>query len=206
MENTWYCVTDNATKLVIAAGRVVDHKAFPFHCISFDRRYYFSLTDGETYTVNRCKPQYEMNVHNFEHLVKLWRDVERIGPNAIFKENSIFELDKEVEQVVYLLNTVPGIRTLGSCSGHYHKGKYAHIDCAFKTIDSVLFVIDLIKDYNLNMVLTTQDILVNDSDSRELFLRIHTTNKGSKAIETIDRFTQSLQDKLQSDICLTHDV
>ena len=130
-----YCeIIDSNTYNIIAKGRVTDYKKFggdkkrgkelKVDLISFDGKYYFHRKGNTRYyvtyktaeTIGTPIPYKEDETYR----MKLWRDVEVTDADwvDVYRDFDMSELDDEIKDLVDVLNTIDGIRTTGSCSGH----------------------------------------------------------------------------------------
>lgn len=187
-----YCkIINRFTKKIIVSGKIINHKDVPVKCITFDNKYFFTLSKHLFYKVIFSEYENEIKFDSSKYKVKLWRNVREIFPSLIYREFDITELDEEIKELVYTLNNL-GLRTTGSCSGHYEEN--AWVDISFKSFNEIHLLIDILnnEDFNSKFVLTTGDNLTNfNTDFIEMQLR--TKRIGKKAYEDINKLVEYMK-------------
>lgn len=185
-------VIDRETKRVIAAGLVVDVKAGNFNLISFDRIAFYHENGNYHYRV-LVLPQNvieDLTIHPTpsNYLVLPFN---RNGMAAdIYLENT--EYDVEVCELVAVLNTVSGIQTTGSCSGHGRD--HLFVTMFFSSLDSLSRLASIIEDNGLWFTLSTDTRVYQDKTPGKIHLRLQSGYLGNAAYEDAQRLANIIKE------------
>lgn len=186
-------VVDRETKRVIAAGLVVDVKAGNFNLISFDRIAFYHENGNCHYRVFILLPQNaieDLTIHPTPSSY-LILPFNRNGMDAdIYLENT--EYDVEVCELVTALNTVPGIQTTGSCSGHGRD--HLFVTMFFSSLDSLSRLASIIEDSGLWFTLSTDIRVYQDKTPGKIHLRLQSGYLGNAAYEEAKRLANILKE------------
>lgn len=145
IDDQYLIVTTHSGKLV-CSGKLINHKydlANKRYLYSIDNKYFFPKWSD--HLIARLSKEsiayYEFVPSQFSDLVVLpWKD--RYQSADVYIENTIFELDEEIKDLVNaLINT--GYETKGSCSGH-HEGP-SWISVAFYNLEQLIKFCSLIR-------------------------------------------------------------
>jgi len=185
-------VVDRETKRVIAAGLVVDVKAGNFNLISFDRIAFYHENGNYHYRV-LVLPQNvieDLTIHPTpsSYLVLPFN---RNGMAAdIYLENT--EYDVEVSELVATLNTVSGIQTTGSCSGHGRD--HLFVTMFFSSLDPLSRLASIIEDNGLWFTLSTDTRVYQAKTPGKIHLRLQSGYLGNAAYEEAQRLANIIKE------------
>lgn len=174
-------VMDRETKRVIAAGLVVDVKAGNFNLISFDRIAFYHENGNYHYRVLVLPHTYieDLAIHPIpsSYIVLPFN---RNGMAAdIYVENT--EYDVEVSELVDALNTVSGIQTTGSCSGHGRD--HLFVTMFFSSLESLSRLASIIEDNGLWFTISTDTRVYQDKTPGKIHLRLQSGYLGITSYE-----------------------
>lgn len=100
-----------------------------------------------------------------------------------------------MEDLVYALNLIPTIVTIGSCSGHGTHELFVTLNIL--DYDTMLFLVNII---NLNFYndfrLTTSEILYNKNPSKIIFMEIVSTRIGEEAYKKALEFAKYIRENI----------
>jgi len=119
--------------------------------VSIDNKYFFHIENSPSYYIQDCEEGVGKTVFEMERfrgiltMKKFAKAMAKIVnkseiPNEIydidvFVENNENELDKQMVDIVRALNRIKGLRTTGSCSGHYLRKPWVLIE--MRTLEAV---------------------------------------------------------------------
>ena len=209
-------VIDNKTEKIIIQGQVQSEKTFApttnsktgkkledsERLISVDEKYFFKLND-ERYTVIKLDNAFvDENFIKEKYSIKPWGSYNEVTRNKfnMFRENTLLELDKEVDSVVHTLNEFsPYLSTTGSCSGH-DIGP-AWITMRIYSSRTLIDFINILVPYKHKMVFTTEEKQCERGASfhrkpffpRYIEMSLRTKEMGKPAYKTLDDFDNYLK-------------
>ena len=202
-------VIDSTTRKVVIQGLVRYQKdgtrgkrfADENRLFSVDNTHFFKLGDN-AYTVKKLGNSYSDDNFISENYKEIsWWDyeIETNDKCDMVRENCIEELDKEVANVVTVLNKFsPRMAITGSCSGHGERP--AHVDIRFEDLLTINDLMNVFVPYTSKIDLTTYPCITNDpfnsSDQafspRNVELRLKTKEVGEPAWHVLDELTEYL--------------
>lgn len=178
--------------------------------ISFDDKHFFNLNSQELVykeikdkNINFNKIKFDIN--NFKkYKMDMWHkicfDKELIDDTVvIYRENDINELDPEVKDLVNVINKLPCVNTVSSCSGHGTKGLFVGIKINSLGILEVLVKI-LYDNFNKLFILTTKPGYVQNGIGNGIICNIQTSSYGEEAYEQAKKLTKILEEYIKSDL------
>ena len=172
---------------IIASGEIKSIKEIFYDTacllISFDNKYFFNLY-SDFISEGKCFDIEGINVLP-------WNDYEKDNTALIYEDNTINELDKEVEHIVSSLNNINGIRTTGSCCGHNKEKLWIIFECNnFLTLKRFT---DLFNDgmFNKSWVVRT-DFCNVSSKSNNIVLLLECKYKGNKSYKLAEELATYL--------------
>ena len=195
-------IIDNETKQIIIDNFIVNEKNYcsdthdniiPVELISFDNRYYFLQSNKYTIEKSDTSDIVQLNIPTNYH-IDLWSNPNKKWNAEIYREHDITELDEEVKNLVYSLNRISDLYTVGSCSGH--NIGYLWVDLIFNSFTPILFLTHLISKYfSDDFILTTEKQLVCNSQKGVIF-RLKSLNKGQKAYISTNKLSEIIEMEL----------
>ena len=189
-----YCqIINRFTGKIIVSGKIINHKELPIKCITFDNKHFFNLKWNLFYKIIICDYCAEIQFDNikYKNKIKPWSSAKTDKLHFIFREKDITELDEEIKDLVYSINSA-GFKTVGSCCGH---GKYqAWIDISFISFQQLYIFIQILQDSKFISVfnLTTSPHILNNDD-KIINLRLLSKNIGEDAYQDINKFAEYLK-------------
>ena len=209
-------VVDNKTKKIIIQGQVQNEKAFApttnsktgkkledtERLLSVDEKYFFKLNDSR-YTVYKLDKDFiDEDFIKKEYNINSWDSYDEVTRNEfnMFRENTLLELDNEVDSVVHTLNEFsPYLSTTGSCSGH-DIGP-AWITMRIYNSRTLIDFINILIPYKHKLVFTTEEKQCEYGASfnekpffpRNIEMSLRTKEIGKPAYRTLDDFDNYLK-------------
>lgn len=147
IDDQYLIVTAYSGKLV-CSGKLINHKydlVNKQYLYSIDNKYFFPEQPDHLITQLSKEPiaYYEFVPSQFSDLIILpWKDRQQFAD--VYIENTIFELDEEIKDLVYAIN-LAGYETKGSCSGH-HEGP-SWVSIAFYNLEQLIKFCSLIRTH-----------------------------------------------------------
>lgn len=145
IEGLYLSVTTRSRELV-CSGKIINHKydlSRNIYLYSTDNKYFFSK-QSKNLIIQTAYDELDyvaFKPESFSNLVILpWKDREQEAD--VYIENTIFELDEEIKDLVYAIN-LASYETKGSCSGH-NEGP-AWVSIAFYDLQSLIRLCSLIR-------------------------------------------------------------
>ncbi len=185
-------VMDRETQRVIAAGLVVDVKAGNFNLISFDRIAFYHENGNYHYRV-LVLPQNvieDLTIHPTPSNYLVLPFNRNSMAADIYLENT--EYDVEVSELVAALNTVSGIQTTGSCSGHGRD--HLFVTMFFSSLDPLSRLASIIEDNGLWFTLSTDTRVYQDKTPGKIHLRLQSGYLGNAAYEEAQRLANIIKE------------
>ena len=173
--NRYIRIVNNEDNSVICSGRCVFQKIDRLQLVSLDNKYFFHVSNSKRYHIVETDDTTEvkLDVDKYGHMLKfavftkvmsVLSDNKVNGINVydidVFVENNEYELDKEMVEIVRSLNRIRGLRTTGSCSGHYLRRPWVIIE--FTTLSAISDLNRIVNDSRF----CDSFILSNDSKVR----------------------------------------
>ena len=185
-EGDWIKIIDINSGIIIKAGKIVDIKKQGLS--SFDHRFFFKNIGTKKYKVIE-NPEH-LNIDNeipSNYLIKPYTSL-HVKRGDVFREYNITELDPEVKNLVFAINSIPGIITKGSCSGHSEKRLWV----TFLILEEIGLKI-LQKCINLYKkdFIKLCEVKDNKNTQRKLLI-LRTRKKGQAAYEAADKLAKSI--------------
>ncbi len=203
-------VIDNLSGRTIIQGEVTglkdsvtSEKRFNDHekLFSIDDKHFFKL-DDDAYTIKKLDTPYvDEDYICANYKMAPWHHYNNVKREEVnfFRENSVDELDKEVEDVIRALNKFsPYMLTTGSCSGHGEE--QAWVTIRFKDLLTINDFLNVLTPYNSKLDLTT-DANINTVPPhfagnaifpRDVDMQLKTKEVGKPAWRALDEFTEYL--------------
>ena len=189
-----YCkIINRFTGKIIASGKIINHKDNPIICITFDNRYFFNLKKHLFYKVIFCDNCENIPFDNikYKNKIKMWKENDKNKYSLVYRDFDIYELDKEIADLVYILNNLY-LRTTGSCCGH---GNYpAWIDINFISFSQIKKLLEILskEKFCKKFILTSQIKIISNGNG--IILQLKTVNIGKKAYKDINFLVKYLNE------------
>ena len=195
-------VIDASTKEVLVNDFVVNFKRQnPLgynELISFDNKYFFQISKKDfIYEKNNDSSEvipFDISKFENKYEIELWSNYPKHNNFSIYRERDITELDPEVKNLVYSLNKIKGIRTVGSCSGHSKYPLWVDID--FMDIVGLEVITKILYAYfNETFKLTTNTRVSTSATSNEkvTIMTLETISIGEDAFKLADKFAKKIE-------------
>ena len=185
-EGDWIKIIDINSGIIIKAGKIVDIKKQGLS--SFDHCLFFKNVGTKRYKVIE-NPEH-LNIDNeipSNYLIKLYKN-NCIKSGDVFREYDITELDPEVKNLVFAINSIPGIITKGSCSGHSERRLWV----TFLSLDeSGLKILQRCINLYKKDFIKLYEVKDNKNTQRKL-LTLRTKEKGPAAYEAANKLAKSI--------------
>lgn len=193
-------IVELSSNNIIASGKIIADKntingKIMIKLSSFDNKYFFKCDGNNKYKLiltNTCD-SIKFDINNYSYLkVAHWSTaIDNYLDESIdiYEENTYNELDAEVINICNALNSINGIETVGSCSGH--NIKYAFINIQIFNLNSLLYLlrilsIDMFRD---KFILTSDKTIIHTSTCKYPMLKLRTTDIGKLAYENLEKLT-----------------
>lgn len=171
----------------IVSGKIISEKntingIIDMQLVSCDEKFFFKMNGTKNYSIvisNDLCETMKFNANDFPYLnIKHWSTAilnyldESID---IYKENLYSELDPEVVDLCEALNSIHGIHTISSCSGHGKREAFVNI--SISKLESLLFLLKIlsIDIFRFSFVLTSDKTLMYSNECRYPMLKLRTT-------------------------------
>lgn len=189
-------IFDKKSNQLIASGKVIASKIdenLNLYCISIDNNYFFNNQSSNFIfkKINEeVETKYYISLKRYKTI--LWKNHVKKHDNVdIFYDYNMNELDKEVSELVQVLNELPNISTQGSCSGHNREPLWVSIN--FETMESMILLIKIINTYfKDDFVLSTRSNIVQSSQ-KHVILCLISNYIGKKAYESALKMAEILK-------------
>lgn len=200
-------VIDSITKEVLINSKVVNFKRQnPLgynELISFDNKYFFQVENKDFIFEKDDKTKeiipFDLSKFENKYEIELWNHYPKNSNLSIYRERDITELDPEVECLVYSLNKIKGIRTVGSCSGHSISPLWVDIDfmdiIGLETLTKILYTY-----FNETFKLTTNTRLSTSATSNEkvTIMTLETISIGEPAFKLANDFSCRIENFVET--------
>lgn len=169
--------------------------------ISIDNKHFFKLDDSN-YRVEKLEPFVATDFIEQNYTTGKWSEYKNLNRDEInvFMENTVQELDKEVENIVHTLNRFsPYMSTIGSCSGHGEM--VAWVSLGFSNSQALIDFLNAFEPYKSKLSLFADNrsfphrFLFYEMPffPRDVTLRLETKDIGQSAWEILDDFDKYLK-------------
>ena len=170
-------------------------KPWPSDCISFDDKYFFNTASKliKIQKVEYCQ-NFIKDINYLNSILKIihWSKCGQYYDYDIYIENTINELDPQIEPLVNILNKFENMYTVGSCSGHNKQSAY--VDIKFQTLQALKKLLIILEHKNIKykFILFNSTNNIN-SVSDGVILKLKTKNISQKAYKDIQILTNYLK-------------
>lgn len=184
---------------IICSGKIIFQKEKPIKLVSIDNKYFFRIDGNSRYFIqirdNRIEQITKNNLKEYlsKNFITKPFSFAPFEFAEVYVENDESELDIEIRDLVKTINSLNGISTTGSCSGHNIDNPWI----VFKIYDvfaltKLLFVLENNKDVGKEWKISSSlKISHNDISSYPSMMLVG--NKKISFIESIDSFIKMLK-------------
>ena len=195
----YYKVIDKKSKQVVACGKVIFlkeetkyYKNQPI-LISFDNKFFYigDGTDRYECILSQNSLEFHQNIPS-NYIIKPYRKFKNPPYTAdIYRDGGIDELDEPVKALVYALNKLDGIRTCGSCCGHFSDKLWVDLfitDCCGLNILKLIM-----KDFKEYFSLRVKQ---KKTDTRLMMMEIKSYKTGYTAYRHASKLAKYIEERV----------
>lgn len=200
-------IIDIESNKILCMGKVINVK-LNYPCISIDNKYFFKILPNQKYKIEIIEDSdlfynYPIKQLPDNYLIDQWCYFDshyntivsgRICAD-LYKENTIDELDLEIKELVYILNSIPHLKTKTSCCGHGYDHPYVAIEV--DSLSPLIFLSSLITKYVYDeWRLITDYHNYNNILLNKFIITLECLNIGKSSYESINKLVLLIKDKL----------
>lgn len=172
---------------------VVEIKSFEHPLLSIDNKYFFNPL-SKRITITKIKDgeyiPFDQSTSDLD--IKHWSTVvvNLLTPD-VYIDQDINDCDEEVKGLVSMLNKMPFVDTVGSCSGHGHQRVY--IDIRFSRLNELMKLLKIIEKHFPNDFVLSSNPHCKQQSNECVLMTLYSVEKGEKAFKKVDRLTKYLE-------------